>query len=83
LDPQFKSWLDHFASWCRSANVEADNNDALIDALRRYSNHLGETPLQDRNFLRAEVFDLFRTHCEVGDERAMSLMRSIAALKPR
>jgi hypothetical protein len=81
LDVRFNNWLEHFASWCRSANIVPDTDDALIDALRRYTEHLRSTALQDGNFLRGEVFDLFRAHCEGGDDRSLSFMRGIASLK--
>jgi hypothetical protein len=83
LDQEFRIWLDQFASWCRSANVVAGPDHELIDAVRRYSISIRDPELQDKNFLRAEVFDLFLSHCEHGEERVLSLIRALARLKPR
>lgn len=84
LTPNLKQWFSHFSSWCRSALIgEVISNESLIEAIQRYVEHLRDGGLQDRNFLRAEVFSSLLTDCRSGDARTLEFMHGLAALKPR
>lgn len=84
LTPGLKPWFSHFSSWCRSALIgEVITNEALLEGMGRYVEHLRDGGLQDRNFLRAEVFRALLGDCLLGDARTLEFMHGLATLKQR
>jgi hypothetical protein len=79
LDRDFARWLAGFQSWARSANLQADSDDMLVDALRKYEEYWVASGIQDRAFLKAAVFRMLRRHCELGDERLREQLRDLVA----
>lgn len=80
LGPELRAWLNSFASWCRSANVEVMTDAGLTETLRLYRDHLRRCGLDDRCFLRVEVFEILLADCENGLGRTITIMRSLANL---
>lgn len=83
LDRDFAQWLSGFRSWARSANLRADTDDKLIDALRQYEEYWVASGIQDRAFLKAAVFRMLRHHCELGHQRLMDQLRDLVAPLPK
>lgn len=79
LDQDFARWLSGFQSWARSANLQADTDDKLVDALRRYEEYWAASGIQDRAFLKAAVFHMLRHHCEQGHQRLKDQLRDLVA----
>jgi hypothetical protein len=79
LDRDFARWLSGFQSWARSANLQADTDDKLVDALRRYEEYWAASGIQDRAFLKAAVFRMLRHHCEQGHQRLKDQLRDLVA----
>ena len=77
LDPDFLSWLREFSSWCRSANVRPVSEQDVVDALRRYSEHMDAMHMRDRAFLKAAVFRMLLRHCQQGNQRLITLMNGV------
>lgn len=74
LDPQFKSWLRFFGSWCRSVPVAPTSGEELVEALERYTATLEDQGISDKAFLKAAVFRMLQKHCSEGNERLISLL---------
>lgn len=79
LDRDFARWLTGFQSWARSANLKADTDEKLVDALRKYEEHWVASGIQDRAFLKAAVFRMLRHHCEQGHQRLKNQLRDLVA----
>lgn len=79
LDQDFKRWLTGFQHWARSTNLQADTDDKLVDALRKYEEYLVASGIQDRAFLKAAVFRMLRHHCERGHQRLKDQLRDLVA----
>lgn len=79
LDPSFVSWLRLFGQWARREGVQADTDEALVAALRRYEENWAESGMQDRAFLKAAVFRMLRHHCEAGHQRLKDQLRNLLA----
>lgn len=79
LDRDFAPWLSGFQSWARSASLQADTDDELLDALRRYEEYCVASGIQDRAFLKAAVFRMLRLHCEQGHQRLKDQLRDLVA----
>ena len=79
LDRDFGRWLAGFRSWARSANLQADTDDKLVDALKRYEEYWAASGIQDRAFLKAAVFRMLRKHCEEGHQRLRDQIRDLVA----
>ncbi|MBG1271236.1 hypothetical protein [Nostoc sp. WHI] len=77
LDPAFKSWLDDFKLWCKSAKIAPSSDQELVDGLNSYATLYEEMGISDRAFLKAAVFRMLHTHCQQGDQRLISLIMSI------
>ncbi|RKH58874.1 hypothetical protein D7V93_15940 [Corallococcus llansteffanensis] len=79
LDRDFASWLKGFQRWARTAKLQADTDDKLVDALRQYEEYFGASGMQDRAFLKAAVFRMLRRHCELGNQRLKDELRDLVA----
>lgn len=79
LDKDFERWLTGFQNWARSANLHADTDDKLVDALRRHEDYWVASGIQDRAFLKAAVFRMLRHHCEQGHQRLKDQLRDLVA----
>lgn len=79
LDPSFAGWLGLFQKWARREGVQADTDEALVAALRRYEEFWAESGMQDRAFLKAAVFRMLRRHCEAGHQRLKEQLRNLVA----
>lgn len=77
LNPEFISWLREFSSWCKSTNLRPNTGQDIIDALKRYSNHLDEIGIRDRAFIKAAVFRMLLRHYEQGNERLITLINGV------
>ncbi len=77
LDPSFANWLGLFGKWARREGLQADTDEALVEALRRYEEFWAESEMQDRAFLKAAVFRMLRRHCEAGHERLLRQIRDL------
>ena len=77
LDPKFKSWLDDFKRWCKSANIVPNSDQELVDAIDRYATLYEEMGISDRAFLKAAVFRMLHAHCQNGDRRLISFIRAV------
>lgn len=79
LDPDFARWLGSFQRWARSVGLQAETDDKLVAALRKYEEYLGASGMQDRAFLKAAVFRMLRRHCEAGHQRLKDQLRDLVA----
>ncbi len=79
LDPWFPNWLNHFVTLARREGVQAESDEALVAALRRYEQFFEDCGLQDRAFLKAAVFRMLRRHCEAGHQRLLDQLRNLVA----
>lgn len=77
LDPSFNSWLREFSSWCKYSNVTYEIDEALVDAIERYANHMENSGISDRAFLKAAVFRMLHKHCKQGHKRLFNLIKGI------
>ncbi|WP_414564764.1 MULTISPECIES: hypothetical protein [unclassified Anabaena] len=77
LNPKFKSWLDDFKHWCKSAQIAPSSDKELMDGLNRYATLYEEMGISDRAFLKAAVFRMLHTHCQQGDQRLISFIMNI------
>ena len=82
LDPKFKSWLDDFKHWCKSAKIlpnsdQEFSDQELVDGIDRYATLYEEMGISDRAFLKAAVFRMLHTHCNNGDRRLISFIRTV------
>jgi hypothetical protein len=77
LDPDFKSWLREFISWCVSALTAPESDQEVIDAIKRYSKHLETMGMGDRAFLKAAVFRMLLHHCQRGNQRLFGFMKGL------
>lgn len=77
LNPKFKSRLDDFKHWCKSAQIAPSSDKELMDGLNRYATLYEEMGISDRAFLKAAVFRMLHTHCQQGDQRLISFIMSI------
>jgi hypothetical protein len=80
LDPEFLSWLRTFGHYSKSMNLEFDTDQRLLEALRRFVSYQRALELQERAFLRAEVFTMLLSECEQGNDRLIALLRHVIAL---
>jgi len=80
LDPKFKSWLDDFKHWCKSANIVPNSDQELVDGIDRYATLYEEMGISDRAFLKAAVFRMLHAHCKKGDQRLISFIRTVIGL---
>ncbi len=78
LNESFRSWLTDFSRWCRFIGVAVGTNEALINAIDRYTTYWGSMGFRDRAFLRAAVFRMLKSQCESGNERLIMLFRDMA-----
>jgi len=76
LNARFDGWLRLFAGGCIAANTDVASDNALTIALSQHIDTLRFEPMQDQNFLRAEVFSLFRQHIQADDPRVAPFLRS-------
>lgn len=74
LDPDFKSWLRLFLTWCRSAKLSPKTAPELIEALDGYIVTLEDQGLNDRAFLKAAVFKMMKGHCAANNERLIEFL---------
>lgn len=81
LDPCFKSWLNGLRAWCRSAEIKASDDQAIVKAIARYAEFLRECGYEDRSFLKAAVFELIHRWCSAGDMRLLAIMRDLVAVE--
>jgi hypothetical protein len=79
LDPHYSDWLKEFQAWARSANLQANTDEILLDALRRYEECLARSGINDRAFLKFAVFSMLRRHCELGNQRLKKQLRDLVA----
>lgn len=79
LEPEYESWLDRFASYCKSAGLAPSDDHGLVDALDRFRRFLQDEGFSDRSFLKAAVFELLLHHCDQGDPRLIRLLRDIVS----
>ncbi|BDI18777.1 hypothetical protein ANSO36C_45790 [Nostoc cf. commune SO-36] len=77
LNPKFKSWLDDFKHWCKSAKITPSSDQELLDGINSYATLYEEMGISDRAFLKAAVFRMLHTHCQQGDQRLISLIMNI------
>lgn len=77
LDPKFKSWLDDFKHWCKSAKIVPNSDQELVDVIDRYATLYEEMGISDRAFLKAAVFRMLHTHCKNGDQRIVNLIKNV------
>lgn len=77
LDPDFRSWLREFSSWCRSAHVQPGSEQDVVDALKQYSEHMQAMQIRDRAFLKAAVFQMLFHHCQQGNQRLLELINAV------
>ncbi|MBN3873875.1 hypothetical protein [Nostoc sp. JL33] len=76
LDPKFKSWMDDFKRWCKSAKILPSSDQELVEAINRYATYYEEMGISDRAFLKASVFRMLHTHCQQGDQRLIFFIMS-------
>lgn len=79
LDPDFKSWLRTFGTWCRSAKVAPTTGEELISALDSYIVTLEDQGLSDRAFLKAAVFRMMKKYCIKDHQRLIEFLLSALA----
>lgn len=79
LDQDYASWLRGFSNWARREGLQADTDEGLVGALRRYEEIWVDFDVQDRAFLKAAVFRMLRLRCEQGHERLKRLLRDLLA----
>jgi hypothetical protein len=77
LNISFKSLLTDFSRWCKYSGVELETDEALINAIDRYTVYWGSRGFQDRAFLRAAVFRMLKLQCENGNRRLILLFHDI------
>jgi hypothetical protein len=77
LDPDFRSWLSHFAKWARRDGVRPESDETVIAALKRVEEIHADFGLQDRAFLKAAVYRMLRLHCEAGNRRLLDELRNL------
>lgn len=76
LDAEFKTWLEDFNSWCKSARILPSSNQELLDAINRYATLYEQMGISERAFLKASVFRMLHTHCEQGNQQLISFLMS-------
>lgn len=77
LDPEFKSWLNDFKRWCKSAKVVPSSDQELLDAIERYATYYEEMGMSDRAFLKAAVFRMLYTHCKKGNQQLIDFITDV------
>jgi hypothetical protein len=77
LNPKFNSWFQEFSYWCCSALIAPVSDEKVIEALRRYSNYLENTGMEDRAFLKAAVFRMLHYHCQQGNQRVFNFIKRL------
>jgi hypothetical protein len=76
LDAEFKTWLEDFNSWCKSAGILPNSNQELLDALNRYATLYEQMGFSERAFLKASVFRMLHNHCQLGNRELISFLMS-------
>lgn len=71
-------WLNDFKSFCKSANLNGAEDANVVDAMRRYHEHLADCGFEGRAFLKAAVFKLLFRKCEAGSQRLLPIFRALA-----
>ena len=77
LDAEFESWLDYFKDWCKSANFVPNSDQELVDGIDRCATLCEKMGISDRAFLKAAVFRMLHAHCNSGDQRLISFIRTV------
>ena len=80
LDPEFKSWLQEFAYCCQAYDFSMETDEQIKDALGRFVTYLASLELQDRSFLKVEVFRMLLEECIAGDRNVLDLMAGVATV---
>jgi len=77
LDAEFKTWLGQFKYWCKSRNIVPSSDQELLDEIAGYATYNESLGMSDRAFLRAAVFRMLHAHCNSGDQRLISFIRTV------
>jgi hypothetical protein len=77
LDAQFNTWLRHFKSFLKSQNILHSSDEELVDAIAGYVTYNESLGMSDRAFLKAAVFRMLHAHCNSGDQRLISFIRTV------
>lgn len=77
LDQEFNSWLGDFAKWCRSAVVQANSMQDVVNALDRYAQYMESMGVNDRAFLKAAVFRMLYSECQKGNQRVIDIVSAL------
>jgi hypothetical protein len=80
LNPEFSSWLEEFSYFCGATDRDLNSDAEVMDALTRFILYQSNLRLQDRAFLKVEVFRVLHAECSSGDRRALDLIRAMGLL---
>jgi hypothetical protein len=79
LEPDYESWLQLFANFCKSATLEAADYAGLVDALDRFRRFNEDEGLYSCGFLKAAVFEVLMLHCRQGNQRLIDLLQDVVS----
>lgn len=74
LNEGFKSYLREFSSYCKSWRFNPSSDTELIAAIDRYILFQDSNGFNDKAFIKAAVFRMFRLHCLNRDRRLITLL---------
>ena len=74
LNEGFKSYLREFGNYCKSRSPKPSTNEELIEVINNYISFQEDNGFQDKAFIKAAVFRMFRLHCQNYDQRLIQLI---------
>lgn len=75
----FNKWLGDFQSFCKRANIQANGDAQVVEAVKQYQEHLADCGFEGHAFLKAATFRLLFLRCSAGSLRLMPIFRALTA----
>ena len=75
----FHKWLGDFQSFCKRANIQANGDAQVVDAVKQYQEYLVDCGFEGRAFLKAATFKLLFLKCNAGSVRLLPIFRALTA----